>query len=259
MRSPGVRPLRAATYNLHGCVGVDGRCAPDRVGAVIGELDADVVGLQEVDDRRPQHNGFRQFEFLQAASGLTAVAGPNVRDHQGDYGNALLTRLPVAAVRHIDLSLRGRERRGAIDVDLVSPHGALRVVVTHFGLGLRERRAQVGMLLDALGHAPHAEHHREATLLLGDLNEWMPGGGARLHALGRRFAAHYTGRSWPAFLPLLRLERIYAHPRPAQVKIRVHASRLARRASDHLPLVVDLVWPGSCTHAPAPRLAEAGT
>lgn len=242
MNAPAHRPLRAATYNVHGCVGTDGRYAPDRIGAVLGELEADVIGLQEVDNRRPNHRGLHQFAYLERASGFAAVAGPNIISERGDYGNALLTRLAVAAVRHIDLSLRGREPRGAIDADLAGPNGPLRVVVTHFGLSPRERRAQVSMLLDALGYGPHAEHGDEPTLLLGDLNEWLPGGGPRLTALGRRFPAHYAGRTWPASWPLLRLDRIYANPAPACARVAAHRSALARRASDHLPLMADLVW-----------------
>ena len=39
--------LRVATYNVHACVGTDGRHDPDRVASVITELDADIVALQE--------------------------------------------------------------------------------------------------------------------------------------------------------------------------------------------------------------------
>ncbi|MCW8141795.1 MAG: endonuclease/exonuclease/phosphatase family protein, partial [Planctomycetota bacterium] len=84
--------VRFATYNVHRCIGADGRYDADRVAAVIRELDADVVGLQEVDARYHLENDLDQIEYLQEATGMTAVAGPTLTNHRGYYGNALLTR-----------------------------------------------------------------------------------------------------------------------------------------------------------------------
>jgi endonuclease/exonuclease/phosphatase family metal-dependent hydrolase len=231
--------LRVATYNVHGCVGFDGRYDPERVGAVLRELEADIVGLQEVDNHRPQRQGMHQLELLRRASGLMAVPGLNISSKRGEYGNALLTRLPVADVRRLDLSVAGHEPRGAIDVDLVGPEGRLRVIVTHLGLRPSERRQQVAGILDALNPGPEPW---PPTLLLGDINEWMPSGGVRVRALTGRFAADYRGRSFPAPCPVFFLDRIFAHPRPERARFTVHRSRLARWASDHLPVLGEFSW-----------------
>lgn len=233
------RPLRVATYNVHGCVGTDGRYDPERVAAVLREMSADIVGLQEVDNHRPLRHGMHQLELLRRATGLSAVPGLNISSKRGEYGNALLTGLPVADVRRLDLSIAGHEPRGALDVDLAGPEGPLRVLVTHLGLRPSERRQQIAGILDALSPGPHPW---PPTLLLGDINEWMPSGGVRVRALTGRFAADFRGRSYPAPCPVLFLDRIFVHPRPERAHFTVHRTRLSRWASDHLPVLGEFAW-----------------
>jgi endonuclease/exonuclease/phosphatase family metal-dependent hydrolase len=230
--------LTAATYNIHACVGTDRRYDPPRIARVLDELDCDVLGLQEVDDRKPPHDGLTQVAFLEARTGYTTIDGPAIHEQRGCYGNALLTRLPVRSVRRIDLSHSGREPRGAIDADLDGPHGPVRVLVTHLGLRPRERGEQIRRLVDALD--ARSDPGRP-TLLLGDLNEWLPTG-PRIRHLKTRFDHGAHARSWPSRWPLLPLDRIYAHPTPRRWTAGVHASALARRASDHLPFRMAAAW-----------------
>src|SRR5689334_18755038 len=144
--------LKVATYNIHRCYGTDGRYHPERVAEVLRALQADVIGLQEVDsslrvalsDRRGHpsqesngKSGPTQLEYLAQATGLQAVEGYLLHSRWGLYGNALLTRLPVTDVKRIDLSVRaGRERRGAIDVGIRAHDLEIRVVVAHLGVQL---------------------------------------------------------------------------------------------------------------------------
>lgn len=228
------RPLRLAAYNIHRAVGTDRRRDPRRIAAVIAELDADVIGLQEVDWQHDWHEVESPLEMLTHLPGYAAVPGPNLRDHRGHYGNLLLTRLPLAEVRRIDLAERGREPRGAIDADLVAPGGGLRVIVTHFGLGLGERRRQAGRIARALAERPGAP-----TVLMGDFNEWMPGS-PTLRPFLRHTAPARPPASFPSWLPLLALDRVLASWMEVPLRCRRHASALARRASDHLPVVMEI-------------------
>src|SRR5262249_26771873 len=114
--------LTVASYNVHRCIGRDGRHDPGRVAKVIEELRADVVGLQEVDFRYHIRRGVDQLRFLSEATGLESVWGPVLYGPRGQYGNGLLTRHEVLAVRGIDLSVPRHQRRGALDVDL-AVHG----------------------------------------------------------------------------------------------------------------------------------------
>lgn len=226
-------PLRIASYNIHRAVGSD-RCRdPARVAAVIDELHADVIGLQEVDWHHDQICQESQSEYLAHLPGYRAVAGPNIRDHRGHYGNLLLTRMPAQRIRRVDLSEPGREPRGAIDVDLLIGGNRLRVIVTHLGLAVRERRRQAARLRDVVLDRPD-----QPTLILGDFNDWLPGGLSLRPLLAVCGATAHPG-SFPSFWPILALDRILAYALPLRPLVRTHVSPLARKASDHLPIIAE--------------------
>lgn len=234
--------VRVVTYNIHACVGVDRRYDPARIAAVLREIDADIACLQEVDARRGIERHADQWAYLGEATGCRVILGSGIRDHRGRFGNAILTRFPVLAARSIDLTVPGYEPRGAIDAELLIGDRVLRVLATHFGLHAGERRLQANRVTAALGesaavirHAPHA------VLLMGDLNEWRGRSGA-IRVLDRRLGPSAAQRTFPSWMPVLPLDRIYADG-PAMLRdICVYRSPLARLASDHLPLVGSLCW-----------------
>jgi endonuclease/exonuclease/phosphatase family metal-dependent hydrolase len=244
--------LTIASYNVHRCIGRDGRHDPSRVARVIDELQADVVALQEVDFRYHVRQGLDQLKYLAAATGFESVWGPVLYGSRGQYGNGLLTRHEVLAVRGIDLSVPRHQRRGALDFDLLVHGARLRVIAAHLGLGLTERQTQVRRLLAAL-----ADHDHRPIVLLGDFNEWRPPSGP-LRRLHRRFGRTPGVRSFPSNFPLLALDRIWVQPRQALVALEVHNSTRARRASDHLPIrgVLAGLW-GSAVPTPGDQRRSA--
>ena len=219
-----------ATYNVHRCIGGDGRCDPERVSAVIRELGADLVGLQEI-----ASGVGGQLEQLAELTGLSAVAGPLLPFGDHHLGNALLTRYPIGRPRVVALDVVGREPRAALDIDVHVDEDAWRVLVTHFGLRGRERRQQVARLLRAVEERPAARR----TVILGDVNEWMRGARSL-----RRLRAAFGGRSvlsFPSRRPLLALDQILVQPAGALGRVWAHRSPLSRVASDHLPVVASIL------------------
>jgi endonuclease/exonuclease/phosphatase family metal-dependent hydrolase len=237
-----IPPVRVVTYNIHTCVGVDRRYDPGRISMVLREIDADIACLQEVDARRPGERHADQWTYLGAATGCRVIKGTGVRQPRGRFGNAILTRFPVLAARLIDLTVVGYEPRAAIDADLLIGDRVLRVVATHFGLHATERRQQANQLMAALGEpVPASRREAYAVLLMGDLNEWRGRRGA-IRSLDRRLGPSTAARTFPSWMPLLSLDRIYAGGPAVLRDVDVYRSPLARLASDHLPLVGNLSW-----------------
>lgn len=225
------RSFAVASYNIHQCVGTDGRRDAERIAAVIRDLDCDAIGLQEVDSCAGPHADSMQLEYLARATGMGALAGPTILRHDGDYGNALLTRRPVLAVRRHDISFASREPRGALDVDLDIDGHRVRVIVTHLGLRPAERRYQVRLLLKLL----HPGEPGEAVVALGDINEWLPIG-RPLRWLHGLLGSPPSQRTFPTWFPLFALDRVWVRPRTSLIDVRTHAGAVARVASDHYPL-----------------------
>jgi endonuclease/exonuclease/phosphatase family metal-dependent hydrolase len=232
-----LRQVAIGSYNIHKCVGWDFRRAPARIAAVLRELDCDIYALQEVDNDEGEHEDSMQLEYLSRALEMAAVPGLRIVRHSGQYGNALLTHLPIVSVHRHDLSYSRFEPRGALDVELDIGDHRLRVIATHLGLSRAERRVQWRHLLRAVDAAP-AEM---PTVVLGDMNEWLPSS-ATLRDAHRILGEPLAPAAFPSFAPFLALTRIWVRPVGAMASIEVHRTRLARRASDHLPVkaVIDV-------------------
>jgi len=227
--------FRVATYNVHKCVGLDRRCDPERVASVIRELNADVIGLQEVDNLSDGAIESAQMDFLARETGYEAIPGPTIKRVNGHYGNVLLTRRPVLEKREIDLTFSSsREPRGAIEAFLAVHDKEVRVIVTHLGLTFSERWFQIARLVDVI-----EEKTSPLFILLGDINEWFPPGRG-LKLLHRLLGRQPAIRSYPSWRPLFALDRIWVKPKEALKRIRVHKTRLSRVASDHLPIVAGI-------------------
>ncbi len=240
--APERGPLRVVTYNIHGCVGLDRRYDPDRIAAVLREIDADIVCLQEVDARGGRFR-LDQAAFLGEATGRHVVLGAAGRERRGRFANAVLSRFPSLAARAIDLAVPGYEPRCAVDVDLMIGGRVLRVMATHFGLHAGERRVQAHRLIAALAEPSAPDRHPpHAVLLVGDLNEWRGRNGGGIRALDRCLGPSAIARTFPSWMPVLPLDRIYALGPAVLRDVRVYRSPLARIASDHLPLVGSLWW-----------------
>jgi endonuclease/exonuclease/phosphatase family metal-dependent hydrolase len=235
--------IRVATYNIHKCRGLDRRTSPERIAAVIIELDPDVVALQEVLDvqnDRPEFDQARQIKNTLAGYGW--CFGENRRLHGGAYGNMTLSRFPVQVCQNYDVTWRHRERRGCLRTDVVLGKGSvLHVFNVHLGTSFIERRHQARKLLS--DEVLNGIKRGGPRIVVGDFNEWTRGLASRLMGEAfevvepRAFLRH--ARTYPGVLPVFHLDHFYYDKQLSLKSFRLHRSRKALIASDHLPLVAE--------------------
>ncbi|MEP7013385.1 MAG: endonuclease/exonuclease/phosphatase family protein [Acidobacteriota bacterium] len=241
--------LRFLTYNIHKGIGIDRRFRLDRTAEVISHYAPDVVLLQEVDQGAPRSRSLDLAVELSGLLKLPGVAlGLNVDLKQGKYGNAILSRFPIVAERNIDLTMADSWiRRGCQHATLDLGRGwRFEVFNLHLGLSARERVQQVAELVRSDEY--RQAHPRHATVIGGDFNDWrsllLP---TFTESLGFRCAterAHGRRRvipTYPSFSPQGGLDRLYYRGPVSLLAVQASRLRLARLASDHLPVIADFV------------------
>jgi endonuclease/exonuclease/phosphatase family metal-dependent hydrolase len=220
------------TWNIHGAHGCNPRFDLEQVIALIQRHAPDVVALQEIDSRRPSIGKTGDpFKALQAALGSHGVGAKSIVTTDGEYGQALISRWPLREVEIRDISYQEREPRRAIRCDVLVPGGPLRVVATHLGLSIGERREQVRALLGLIGQTP------QTTVVLGDFNDWFWVGSVR-KALAAVLPARSRIRTFPSRCPVFRFDRVYCRPHSALASSRTDPA--ARAVSDHLPVIAEV-------------------
>jgi endonuclease/exonuclease/phosphatase family metal-dependent hydrolase len=235
--------IRIATYNIHKCRGMDRRLSVERVAEVIRETEVEIVALQEVVRGQKED----QLTELARLAGYPHISfGENRKHRGGGYGNALLSMFPIEHSRNYDVTISGREPRGLLRSDLrISSGKLLHILNVHLGTGLMERRGQASLLLHE--ELLLSKEFSAPRILLGDFNEWTRGKATKL--LSEHFRSAEANpllpaagrgkkmRSYPGFMPVLHLDHIYYDDALKLKTFRLHRSRKALVASDHLPLV----------------------
>lgn len=234
--------LTFASYNIHGC-GCSTEFDAQRVAAAIAETGADVVALQEAG---VLENEMDQVHQIGALLGMNPVFGPNMTGMGGRYryGNAILSRFPIASSANYDLSVPGVEPRGCLVARLALPDGGeFAAASVHLGLSHGERVEQARRLA---GSGILGSIVAEGTPLVvgGDMNDWFPGQDTRAMRKTMRDAWHVGGRgaraTYPAAFPLLRLDHVFVAGEVAVRSCAPARTALTRSASDHLPVVAKL-------------------
>ena len=240
--------IRIVTYNIHkGIGGVDRKYRPDRIRETIALFEPDFVLLQEVDDGCKRSEGHRQVDLLGGMLGLRhRTYFPNVRHADGGhYGNAILSRYALTDTQNIDLTIPSTKRRSVLHARFrVRRDGetdrlrTVHVFNLHLGLSAILRRMQIRKFLES---HPFAHFHpRTPVLVAGDFNDvWG--------SLGRDFlipAGFHTMaqpiRTFPAWAPIWPLDCVYVRGDVDLLNVHRPHQKIARFASDHLPLFAEL-------------------
>jgi len=268
-RSPVVesRTLRLMTYNVHSCVGMDGKLSPDRVARIIARHAPDVVALQELDAHRPRTGGVNQPAVIAEKLGMGYLFQPALTFEQGEYGNAIMSHHAMSLVQAGWLP-RLRERthfqpRAALWALIELESLALQLINAHLSLWPKERLLQVEALLSErwLAH-PRC---RDPVVLCGDFNA-SPSSpvyrriGGRLRDAQRALEDHHPRHTWFGRYPLSRIDHVFVSPGVEVVSIEVPSTELVKLASDHLPLIVEIRAQASAnTVAEGSRLKAEGS
>lgn len=269
-------PLRVVSYNIHAGTDVARVPSVPRIGALLDSLHADLVLLQEVDRGTARSGGVDQLAELERMTGLHGAFAASLESFQGgQYGIAILSRLPIRSARTIPLRVDSpperadgsHEPRVALHAVLAGPAGEVHVLATHLdasGTEVYRRQELVGLMAVAAREVPAG-----APLLLGgDLNSsaasdeaaalrlalrdaWgacneatagaartEQGGGAEAGATAERGTAARPpepGATFPATAPVKRIDYVFYRGATCRA-----AQVPASTASDHRPLVVDL-------------------
>jgi endonuclease/exonuclease/phosphatase family metal-dependent hydrolase len=239
--------LRVMTYNVHSCIGMDGKLAPERIARVIARNAPDVVALQELDVGRARTESMDQAHLIARYLEMDFHFHPAMHIEEERYGDAILTHLPMRLVKAGTLP-------GLPDKPRIEPRGALWVAIelhgieyqvlnTHLGLLPRERRAQAEALLGPgwLGHPDCCG----PVVLCGDFNA-LPSSPVcrqlrtRLDDAQIELESHRPRRTFSGRFPMARIDHVFVDPAIEVLDIEVPDTELARVASDHLPLIVEL-------------------
>lgn len=241
-----VGELKILTYNVHSCIGTDRRIEPTRIADVIAETGADIIALQELDVGRKRTGGVDQAHMIASLLKMEAHFHPALHVEEEKYGDAILTALPTRLIKAGPLPSVG-EMRGAIwvQVDLAGAH--LNLLNTHLGLRRIDRGRQATALLgeEWIGSA---NFQAAPAIICGDLNAIPLSPAYKM--LARHFrdahllAARRPRATYPSRLPVLRIDHIFVSDGLGVTSATVPTTPLARRASDHLPLLVS-VSPGA--------------
>ena len=242
--TPSPNTLRVATYNIH--KGVQGigprkRLEIHNLGHAVEQLDVDVVCLQEVRKlHRRQAMYFTQWPELELADflapeGYEAVYRTNAVTRHGEHGNAMLSRWPVVAHQHEDMSDHRFEQRGLLHSEIIFHGVNIHVLVLHLGLIHASRLRQIAQVLRFI----EREVPISAPLIIaGDFNDWGQSTTRALATMNLR--AFQQGRypTYPSRIPLVQLDYVYARGL-LPTSVHVPSGRIWGRMSDHLPLIAE--------------------
>ena len=237
---------RLITYNVHRCLGLDGSLSPERIADVIAPFQPDIVALQELDAFRARTGGVDQAHAIADALGMQMHFHPALQVMEELYGDAILTPRPSRLVKAGALpglaGLPGLEPRGALWAAIQIGGVEVQIINTHLGLRRRERLAQVSALMgpEWIGH----HSCRDPVIVTGDFNA-VPGSGAyRRLATGlmdaqRAPQVRRPRATFPVGLPFLRIDHVFVSRSIEILRVDTIRNPVTRRASDHLPLLVD--------------------
>lgn len=233
--------FRVMTYNVHSCVGTDGKLAPERIAEVIASAGVDVVALQEVDVLQSRTGRVNQPAWLAERLRMHVHFTSARACHDGHYGNAVLSRFPISVLSEGSLPRRRDEERAVQWLRLNAGGVPVNLINTHLSIHIRDRWLQIEQLMSTEWIAKVERH--VPLVVCGDLNS------TQFSPIYRRLrkdlsdaqrARGLRAATFPSRVPLVRLDHVFTSSNVAVLGCEVRRGPLCRVASDHLPVVAEL-------------------
>lgn len=228
--------LRVMSYNIHHGRGMDEKINLKRLADVILASKADLVALQEVDNKASRSGSVDQAAELARLTGMHGVFGKQIDLGGGEYGQAILSRFPISNAKvHLLPGKPEWEQRIAFSVEVAHPKQKMTFVTTHFNHLNDENRIEQAETINEL-----AEEWHHPVILAGDLNA-LPRS-EPLQVLEKKWVNAASGPdlfTFPAKHPGRQLDYVLFTGKDAfeVLKSEVIPESVA---SDHRPVVVDL-------------------
>jgi len=242
--------IKIVSYNIHRAIGIDRRFRPNRIIDILNEINADVVLLQEVDEGVPRSRELNLAKEIAKACGYPYFAlGHNVTLRKGHYGNATLSKYPIKRERNIDLTVGNKKRRGCqhtnLQVSTLKKQFNIDIFNLHLGLSAKERQKQAGLLFRSKEYRDLSEH--KPCIIAGDFNDWrsllraffIEGMGFKCATDKSRKLGEVAIKTFPSFAPRGGLDRVYYKGHLKFVNVSRYKKKMAKIASDHLPIIVE--------------------
>lgn len=239
--------IRIMTYNVHSCIGMDGKISPNRIARVIGRHEPDIVALQELDMGRRRTGGVDQPQLIAKELEMICHFHPSMIVDGGHYGNAVLSRYPIELIRAgrfpDSLRISRAEPRGVLWTVISIKGIRINFLNTHLGFfppeGMRQTKTLLG--LEWIAH-PACEG---PTILCGDFNALPDSRICRnikevLRDAQEELEHHSPKGTWSSHYPFRRIDHIFVSPEIEVTNVEVSRTDIDKISSDHLPLIIDI-------------------
>jgi endonuclease/exonuclease/phosphatase family metal-dependent hydrolase len=243
-----MKTLKVLTFNIHKGLNISSsKLVLAEIKTLLEQSQADIVFLQEVqgehDKRRDKFTDWPEqthTEYLAENSWPYFFYGQNHTHSHGHHGNAILSKFPLVAMDNVDISASRFSNRGLLYTRIEVFNKPLHLICTHLGLLKKERQQQFAALNEFIEKHIEPEH---AILMAGDFNDWRSRSADLLdESIGlKEIFQELQGshaKSFPAELPLLKVDRIYFRG-----LIPTHCDTVStKKISDHRPLIAEFQW-----------------
>lgn len=227
-------PFRILSYNVHGGRGMDRKQDYKRIHSLLLSHSIDIALLQEFDTRPSLRDTEQDIRDICGEKYSHFFAGKAIEGKYGWYGNAILSQFPIIEKNLIDVSHPKREPRNIMEAFIETPQGLVHILNTHKGLNKKERRFQLEKL-----HKLLVSDSSIPLIVAGDINEWQSSSLA-LKDLNTTLHPVPVQATYPTFLPIFHLDRVWCRPDSLVKKAFVLKDRYTRVFSDHFPVLVEI-------------------